>query len=99
MLHHDEIKPATTPAATRRGAILMPDLLEVHSRFLCRKTYTSVLGIQNMGHKSPTLSCSVGNGPPPTRVVYALITPITFPMRRGGIPRPVHIPPTVVELL
>ena len=48
---------------------------------------------------APTLSCSVGNGPPPTRVVYALITPITFPMRRGGIPRPVQIPPTVVELL
>ena len=44
-----------------------------------------------------TLSCSVGNGPPPTRVVYALITPIVFPMRLGGIPRPVQTPPMVVE--
>jgi hypothetical protein len=34
MLHHDEIEPATTPAATRRGAILMPDLLEVNSCLL-----------------------------------------------------------------
>ena len=43
------------------------------------------------------LSCSVGNGPPPTRVVYALTTPITFPIIFGGMPRPVHTPPMVVE--
>src|SRR5438874_4125229 len=38
---------------------------------------------------------SVGNGPSPTRVVYALATPITPSMDRGGPPRPVHTPPVV----
>src|SRR5260221_11683080 len=52
-----------------------------------------------ISQKLRTLSCSVGNGPPPTRVVYAFMTPMTFPMRRGGMPRPVQTPPTVVELL
>src|SRR2546425_3641650 len=36
---------------------------------------------------------SVGNGPEPTRVVYALITPITWEMRVGGIPEPTQAPP------
>src|SRR5690349_4618320 len=31
---------------------------------------------------------SVGNGPAPTRVVYALVTPITLLIYRGGIPSP-----------
>ena len=44
-----------------------------------------------------TLSCSVGNGPAPTRVVYALTTPMIFWMRCGGMPRPVHTPPREVE--
>jgi hypothetical protein len=39
----------------------------------------------------------VGNGPPPTLVVYALTTPIAFPIIFGGIPRPVQTPPTEVE--
>ena len=43
------------------------------------------------------MSCSVGNGPPPTRVVYALTTPMVLPMRLGGIPSPVHTPPIVVD--
>src|SRR5436190_23630111 len=38
---------------------------------------------------------SVGNGPEPTRVVYALITPITCEMRVGGTPEPTHAPPDV----
>src|SRR3954470_9268579 len=37
---------------------------------------------------------SVGNGPSPTRVVYAFTTPITPPIARGPTPRPVHTPPT-----
>src|SRR5438067_3458030 len=38
---------------------------------------------------------SVGNGPAPTRVVYALITPITREIRVGGMPDPTHAPPAV----
>src|SRR3954468_24925973 len=37
---------------------------------------------------------SVGNGPSPTRVVYAFTTPTTRPTAFGGTPRPVHTPPT-----
>src|SRR6185295_1595486 len=37
---------------------------------------------------------SVGSGPSPTRVVYALTTPSTRPIAFGGSPRPVHTPPT-----
>src|ERR1041384_7629281 len=36
---------------------------------------------------------SVGNGPSPTRVVYAFTTPSTRPIACGGTPRPVHTPP------
>src|SRR5712671_1733973 len=39
---------------------------------------------------------SVGNGPSPTRVVYAFITPTTRSIRWGGTPEPVHAPPAVV---
>src|SRR5438093_12168017 len=38
---------------------------------------------------------SVGNGPEPTRVVYALITPITWEIRVGAIPEPTQAPPAV----
>src|ERR1019366_9966064 len=38
---------------------------------------------------------SVGNGPPPTRVVYALETPITPLMRVGATPVPVQAPPAL----
>ncbi len=38
---------------------------------------------------------SVGNGPDPTRVVYALVTPITREMRPGGMPVPTHAPAVV----
>ena len=38
---------------------------------------------------------SVGNGPSPTRVVYALATPSTVSIARGPTPRPVHTPPIV----
>src|SRR2546430_10563400 len=38
---------------------------------------------------------SVGKGPEPTRVVYALITPITWVMRVGGMPDPTQAPPAV----
>src|SRR5699024_12439977 len=45
---------------------------------------------------SPHLSSSsVGNGPAPTRVVYALTIPITRSMRVGPTPVPVHAPPAV----
>src|SRR6266536_2432971 len=38
---------------------------------------------------------SVGNGPAPTRVVYALITPMTWLIRVGGMPAPTQAPPAV----
>src|SRR5688572_13310544 len=45
-------------------------------------------------------SSSVGNGPLPTRVLYALNIPYTSPMWRGAIPKPVHAPAdTVFELV
>ncbi len=47
---------------------------------------------------SPTASAiSVGKGPLPTRVVYALATPSTPWMRVGGTPVPVEAPPAVVD--
>src|SRR5580704_15866561 len=43
--------------------------------------------------RSPmALSCSVGNGPPPTRVVYALTIPIERSTCRAGTPEPAAIP-------
>ena len=40
-------------------------------------------------------SSSVGKGPSPTRVVYALTTPMTESMRVGPTPVPVQAPPAV----
>ena len=39
---------------------------------------------------------SDGNGPVPTLVVYAFMTPIIVSILCGGTPVPVHIPPLVV---
>jgi hypothetical protein len=36
-----------------------------------------------------SLSCSVGNGPPPTRVLYAFMMPKKFCTVCGGTPAPV----------
>src|SRR3954465_7217219 len=49
--------------------------------------------------RSPSaLSCSVGNGPEPTRVVYALVIPSTYPTAPGPMPEPVAaLPDTVLE--
>lgn len=38
---------------------------------------------------------SVGNGPEPTLVEYAFVTPTTLLIDIGGSPRPVIAPPTV----
>ena len=38
---------------------------------------------------------SVGNGPEPTRVVYALTMPMTLVIRVGPIPAPTQAPPAV----
>src|SRR5690606_27059093 len=49
---------------------------------------------------SPSSSkSSVGNGPLPTRVQYALKIPYTSPMVEGATPRPVHAPAAIVLLL
>src|SRR6185312_10708430 len=40
-------------------------------------------------------SSSVGNGPAPTRVVYALTMPMTVVIRVGPIPEPAQAPPAV----
>src|SRR5205809_780169 len=46
--------------------------------------------------RSPAaLSLSVGNGPEPTRVIYAFETPITPLILVGGKPVPVAAPPAV----
>ena len=44
------------------------------------------------------LSCSVGSGPPPTRVEYAFTTPMTRSIQRPGTPAPLDTP-TPDELL
>ena len=45
---------------------------------------------------SPSLSkSSVGNGPPPTLVVYAFTIPTIVSILLGGMPVPVHAPPEV----
>src|SRR5580704_2926579 len=41
-------------------------------------------------------SSSVGKGPPPTRVQYALLTPITSRIFWGATPRPVQTPAEIV---
>ena len=43
-----------------------------------------------------SLTSSVGKGPEPTLVVYALKIPITFFILLGAIPRPEQAPATVV---
>ena len=46
--------------------------------------------------RSPSASnSSVGNGPSPTRVVYALTTAMTRSTRFGATPLPVQAPPEV----
>jgi len=45
-----------------------------------------------------SFNCSVGKGPDPTLVVYALTTPIVVSTTYGGIPRPVITPPMTHEL-
>src|SRR5215467_8045790 len=47
---------------------------------------------RNRSPASP--NSSVGSGPSPTRVVYALTTPMTPPTARGPTPSPVQTPPT-----
>src|SRR5699024_11991570 len=45
---------------------------------------------------SPTSSLSsVGNGPSPTRVVYAFVTPTTFLILVGPTPDPMVTPPAI----
>src|SRR5579871_5415658 len=45
-------------------------------------------------NSSPAASLlSVGNGPAPTRVIYALETPMMPSIFVGGTPVPVHAPP------
>ena len=43
-----------------------------------------------------SLSNSLGKGPLPTRVQYALKIPITLPIADGGTPNPVHVPAVTV---
>ena len=54
-----------------------------------------------ISHIAPPTSSksSVGNGPSPTRVVYALATPMTWSMRVGPTPAPVQAAPAIVLLL
>src|SRR6476620_12110249 len=44
-------------------------------------------------------SCSVGKGPPPTRVLYAFMMPKKFFTVFGGTPAPVYRPSAEQELL
>src|SRR5712671_5453317 len=45
------------------------------------------------------LSCSVGNGPPPTRVEYAFTTPMICSMYFIGTPDPLEMPTPELLLL
>jgi hypothetical protein len=67
------------------------------SKLIYEPFYTTNLSCELTISFGPNLVgiCSVGRGPEPTRMVYALATPITGPMADGGSPRPEHAPPTV----
>lgn len=68
------------------------DKLSIASHTL-RKTFPVLIKF-NPGRKTTLTSVnSVGNGPSPTLVVYALTTPITSPIADGGKPSPVQTPP------
>ena len=54
--------------------------------------YSWPCSARNSPHSSKS---SVGNGPEPTRVVYALTMPMTRSMRFGAMPEPVTAPPDV----
>ena len=43
------------------------------------------------------IEISVGNGPSPTLVTYAFVTPITVPIFVGPTPVPVTAPPAVAD--
>lgn len=54
------------------------------------------LGKGGGGGEVNTFSCSVGKGPPPTRVVYAFTTPMISFILKGLRARPVRTPPMPV---
>src|SRR5262245_31089837 len=95
MFHHYEIQPSTPSSPACGSSVLLAGFLKMRANVLSHQVEL-IFWSHTFRVKIRTFSCSVGNGPPPTLVVYALITPITVPIALGGIPSPVHTPPIVV---
>lgn len=68
MLEHDKIQPPTSPLPSRGNTELTPDSLEVFSDI-------PIVDFKNAADEH-TFLYSVGKGPLPTRVKYALVTPM-----------------------
>jgi hypothetical protein len=67
ILHDDQIEPTASSSSTSRGAVFSSDFLEVNSDVLSQRAFQySNLPAASV---SLTFNCSVGKGPPPTRVV------------------------------
>lgn len=95
ILDNNQIEPAASSLSSGSDTELETNTLEILASFLIKHDCQPFRGIFKTAIQL-TLSCSVGNGPPPTRVVYALTTPMIFLMLVGGTPRPVQTPPTAV---
>ena len=71
MLEHDEVEPATSSPTPSCGTVFLADFLKVDANVLwgignkVRDQENNCLYLYDI----PTFNCSVGNGPPPTRVV------------------------------
>jgi hypothetical protein len=70
VLHDDEIEPSGSTSTTCSHSPFSTNFLKLNSDVLWQKDETSISSIALEAQRStPTLSCSVGKGPPPTLVV------------------------------
>src|SRR3989304_849531 len=96
-------RPVRTSSFVR--AILVYPLRSMDFLASGRSTQPHLLGRPVVVPNSPPFSrrcspvsffCSVGRGPSPTRVIYALMTPMTLSTFVGPTPSPEHAEPATV---
>ncbi len=91
LFHHDEL----------RHAVDHDGILQCHQIHPTATAVASRHGTVFVSYFAKRVACLVeqlygGNGPEPTRVLYALKIPNTSRMSVGPTPSPVHTPPLVV---